>query len=441
MPVIIRLPAADAGVSVRMRRWWNLGWRAATSQGALAIADQGVVSAAGFATGILLGRTCGSAVLGVYSLALSIVLLARCVQNAVIVAPYTVFWSGKTAQRLPLFAGSVLVHQIGLTALTTLAVVALVPWLASKELPAPVIWTLAAVLPLLQWREFARYFELAHVRSAAALMLDAMASLPQIALLACLAWMGRLSVVGTYTILGATSLAVCLGWAWSRRRMFPIRGGRVAADWRQNWIFSRWVLASQLVGYVGPFVIPWLLAIVHGAAATGMLAAANQVVGLANTFVVGLANARCPQAAQAFNTGGAAALRRVLRMTTWLFAGPLALFCVLMFAGGNGLVVLLFGAKFAGCAPVISVLSLTLLVSSMGVAAGNGLWAIHRPHENFAGDLVTLVVTVAALVPLVHPLGVLGAALAGLAGTTAGTAVRCYRLLRLLHELSLSSDT
>ena len=88
---------------------------------------------------------------------------------------------------------------------------------------------------------------------------------------------------------------------------------------------------------------------------------------------------------------------------------------------------------------MISVLALSVLVSSFGIAAGNGLWAIHRPEANFAGDVATLLVTAAALrrsctrwacwaPPAVPAYG----------GTTGGTVVRCYRTAAIAAQLSMS---
>ena len=76
-----------------------------------------------------------------------------------------------------------------------------------------------------------------------------------------------------------------------------------------------------------------------------------------------------------------------------------------------------------GC-PLRTVLAFGLLASSLGVTAGNGLWAIERPQASFAADVCTLAVTLTAAFFLVYPLGAMGVAVAMLAGITAGTIVR-----------------
>ena len=60
------------------------------------------------------------------------------------------------------YAGSTLVHQGVLAVLASvglLAMLPLAPLLDQSLVPVAMIWTLAAVLPVLQLREFARSFE------------------------------------------------------------------------------------------------------------------------------------------------------------------------------------------------------------------------------------------------------------------------------------------
>ena len=96
---------------------------------------------------------------------------------------------------------------------------------------------------------------------------------------------------------------------------------------------------------------------------------------------------------------------------------------------------LVYGEKYAGAGPVISVLALAALAHAFGLTAGNGLWAMQRPAANFRADVWSLVVTIAAVFYLVGPLGVLGVAVAEFAGMFAGMIIRCFTLLRLMESV------
>src|SRR5690606_14089630 len=82
--------------------------------------DQAFVCGTNFLTMVFLGST-DEHELGVYQLGFSIVLLATCIQGALISAPYTVFGNRMDRDARAAYAGSTLMHQWALSALLTLA--------------------------------------------------------------------------------------------------------------------------------------------------------------------------------------------------------------------------------------------------------------------------------------------------------------------------------
>src|SRR6185369_14943605 len=107
-------------------------------------------------------------------------------------------------------------------------------------------------------------------------------------------------------------------------------------------------------------------------------------------------------------------------------------FLTLILTTGDWPARLVYGGKYAGTAPVLALLALNMLFNSLGVTAGNGLWAMDQPKANFTADVCTLCVTVLLVLCLVVPMGVLGAAIATVAGTATGVAVRSLTLVRLM---------
>ena len=82
----------------------------------LALADQGIVSFASFVTTILIGRLCGTQELGVYTLAISIAFFFVAVQDSLVTMPYTVYGNRLQGHARRRYAGSMLMHGVGLTA-------------------------------------------------------------------------------------------------------------------------------------------------------------------------------------------------------------------------------------------------------------------------------------------------------------------------------------
>src|SRR3954451_9669384 len=67
--------------------------------GAIAIVDQGVASAATFFASVIVGRSCGSTELGIYSLAFTLMLLCFAVQDALVIPALTVFYHDRAGGR------------------------------------------------------------------------------------------------------------------------------------------------------------------------------------------------------------------------------------------------------------------------------------------------------------------------------------------------------
>lgn len=418
--------------------------RPAVRQGTLSLVDQAVVSATAFATSVTVGRLCSKQDLGVFCLALTIVYLARAIQDQIVSAPYMIYCHRRHGEGQALYAGSALLHHLGLSALAVLFLAATLGLLTLGIGPAglaPVLWVLLAALPLLLLREFIRRVAIAHLHMATAIAIDVSVAAFQIGGLLLLAYFHQLTIPAVYRVMGAACALACGGWFLSKRRPLKFAWSPAVADWRHNWRFARWVLVSYLIGSSTPYVMPWILTAVRGEAEAGVLAASISIVGLASMFIVGVAAYITPKAALAFTQGGSKELRRVLRTASLVYGCIVGAFVVCVLATGDLLLVRVFGAKYAGYGGVVGIMSISMLLLSMGLTAGNGLWAIDRPKANLTADICTLTVNLTILCCLVQPLGVYGAALADLGGNLVGVSVRWVTLHRLLKTMQCANPS
>lgn len=407
------------------------------------VLDQGVVSGASFVTAVIIGRLGSREELGIYALALSLVRFVSGVQSELVCSPYIVFNVHRKGEALAAYTGSSLLHHLVLSSLWVAALVVLATVLSLGVGPgglAPVAWTLAAVLPFLVLRDYLRQLSLTHLRVTAALVLDVCVTVLQLGGLLILAFCQRLSVSGAFAVAGSACALACLGWLLIARQPLRLVPAQVGADWKQNWSFSRWTLAGFLVGTSTPYFMPWILALTHGEAATGVLAACATLVNFASTYVMGMINVVSPRAVAAYAREGADGLRTVMRRTVILFVLTVGPFCLFIIASGDLSVRLLYGNKYAGCGVVLALLALNALANSLSITAGNGLWALGRARANFLADVCALLVTWSVLLSTVGPLGAVGAALALLAGAVSGAVARTVILLRLLAAARVSPD-
>jgi O-antigen/teichoic acid export membrane protein len=441
--VLTKSAAAEATLrphrsgAARLAAW--AGGRALGSKAVFSIADQATLSLTNFATSVLIGRACGKAELGSYALALSVVLLARGIQEQLVAAPYMIYCHRRKGEELLAYTGSTLVHHLLLAVVAMLAVAGFGAWLAVDGQRAEMLWVVSALLgamPLVLLRDYIRGLCLARLELPALLGLDAAVACIQIGGLLLLVWQQALSVAAVYAVMGMACALASLGWFLGAKARFRIRRAEVLSDWWSNWSFARWALVSHLVGCCTPVIIPWLVTWCCGRSATGMFAASMTLVGFAGVLVAGLTNLAVPRASRAFARGGAAELKRATLEMAVTVSVPSAAFFVIALVAGDWAAVLIYGSQFQGTGPVLAAMALWLFCNSLGIAAGSALWAMERPAANLVADVAVIGITLAAVPALAYPFGILGAAWGMLAGAVAGMLLRWITVAHCLTRPS-----
>ncbi|MCA9187544.1 MAG: lipopolysaccharide biosynthesis protein [Pirellulaceae bacterium] len=417
------------------RLWQALFGDSLLAKGGWSLLDQAIVSGTTLVTAALIGRTSGKFGMGIYVLAWSLVHFIRGVQEQVIFAPYMVYCSHRTGTRARWYAGSSLVHLTAFIAVAALAlsIVAVVSWKWEAAF-AELAWLLPVVIPPMMLREFGRQYFFAHLQAAAATLLDGLVAAIQLSALAMLWSCDGLNVNRVFAAMGIASLVGSGSWLLLRRRAFQPRRRHAVVAWWHNWTFAKWALLSHLVGTTIPLLMPWILQLVHGEVVTGGFGAATTVVGLASMMIMGLSRYIAPKAVHAFARFGWPGLRTFLVKAGALYLLVSGGFLVVASFGGEALVGIIVSDS-GGSGTTMVFLAAALMATSIGMIAGNGLWAVDRPGDNFVADCVGVIVTLAATVVLVPSWSAVGAAAAMFGGSFSATVTRLFVLRRVVLKL------
>lgn len=402
---------------------------AAARQSLLSVADQVVASATTFLTGVAIGRVCAKDEFGLYTLGFSLFIFVMTLQTSLILTPFMVQLPRLGAEAARRYSGSSLVHQLLFATAAAASLLAAALFIGGTSL-GTVIGTVGAMLVFLLFRDYVRQLCFARLEYGRAFALDVLLMGFHFVALGILYTSGLLSAASSFIALGAASAITGLFWLGSTRDQRHFTAADVLVHFHQNWISARWLVASALIWSLGMNMYAWVVAAFHGAAMTGVWAAALGVMTLINPLMLGIQNAVGPRIMHAHARGGAVELRRVVRQTAIAFGAAVAAFSVLMLFAGEGLVMTIYGDKYSGNGALVFLLALNAAVLSVGFVVSRGLFALDLASVDFYVNCGALACFLIFGVALVRAYGPIGAAAAQLATNALATVVRTAAFAR-----------
>jgi O-antigen/teichoic acid export membrane protein len=353
--------------------------------------DQGVVSATSFLVLLMLARWASVEHVGYYAIGISIIALAIAVQDSLVTRPYAiqVFRPPLGAQA---HAFGALAFGILLSGVVALSLAATAAFLGHGSGLATLFLALAAIMPFVLGREFARRYSFANLRMREALLLDAAACAMLVLGLVLAHGFKPLTAATAMAVLGVASGTSLVAWCLIKRRSFANRAGAVTSTVRQSWGIGKWLLTSQVALQIQGYAAHWIALIVAGAAATGLYSACLSVVALANPFLFGFFNLLTPKYVRVYRHGGYRVLRRQAAVDTLILAVVMGAFTAFVASFGAVLMTYLFpGEAYSGGTGILTILSLSAAVGALGGPATVALATLERGRAQAAVSLAACV--------------------------------------------------
>jgi O-antigen/teichoic acid export membrane protein len=392
----------------------------------LALIDQVIVGGGNFVTLLLLGRLAGAENLGLFALVMTVFYLLMTVQESLVTLPYTIVVAKLNGPRHLQCSGAALTQSAVWAALVgiTLAVIAgSLYWFGENEQIVEIVAAFALVAPIFLIREFTRRFLFARMRLSRVLVMSAAGATTQIAALGLLASSGNLSAATALYAMGCGSAVAAFGWLWLSRGEFHFRRARSTYFVMKNWVLGRWIVASQATNVVASNMMLWLIAFWLGPTATGVFAACDSILRVANPIIMSLNNVLTPWTAIGFHNGGQARLNRIVWKATALLCLFLLGFTLIVSTIGGWILKNSFGSAYAEAWATLIVLAVNQLVAKSSLATGRAMLVLERPDINLMADVAGFATSL-IIAPLLLPLyGILGGACALLAGSIAMSGV------------------
>ncbi len=375
-----------------------------------ALIDQGLVSGANFLTNVLLARAFGVREYGVFALAWIAVLFANSLQYALVVTPMMSVGPKQEEKDRPSYYGAVLAQELFFAFFAALVMFASVrisirifPQWGIGDLAFPVSGaTLAYLL-----QEFLRRYLFCTRQSKRALTTDGVSYLCQVPIIF---WIGQRHIVtlsNTLWIIGATSLVgflVCFRWF----EPIVVDAGAFKTVFLRHWKISRWLAPTAFMQWGAGNLFLISAPIYYGAAASAALRAANNIVGVAHVWFLGLDNVVPAEAARQFRFSDTDGLTRYIKRVFLQWGAVTLAFASIVAAFPTFWLHLSYGEKYSQDGSVLRLYALLYLIIFTSGPLRAGLQALEYTAPVFWAYPLLIAFSVALAGPFARGLGLNG---------------------------------
>ena len=400
----------------------------ATQKSFVALADQIIVSATNFLTGVIIGRACVKEEFGLYMLVFTIVIFMMHWQHSLILVPYTFFSQRLKGKLNAQYTGSSLIQQLALSIFFFLAL--LISGLISFSGFGPVglihvMRTLAFFIIFILLREYIRNICFATMSMKTAFVIDCCVAFFQIGGLLLLVRFGMLSAQNTYCVVGIVCGITALTWLILNRQKFTLKDSHFFSIFWQNWTLAKFLLGSQTASVSSVEIFPWFITIFHGIGATAVFTACRLIVNIVNPVLLGAQNYLIPATNQAFVKGDIKEMNRIVIKYSIYIALIGGSISIIIISFSELLLGVVYENRYAGSGNVMSFLILSSFVRLMAIPFSTGLIAMEKATKDFMSNTLGLLVVCTFGLWITRLYGANGAAI-GLLGSSVLSTIAKY---------------
>ena len=390
----------------------------------MSLADQATISGVRFLTSVMIVRCAGKEELGIYSISFGFLVIATCIQDTLVSAPFTLFHSREEGDNRRSYQGSILIQVIALGIVSALAFA--LAWGVGGRLGISAelneaLGILAIATPFVLLREFARRVELARLRITTAFCIDATSGLIQLLFLGVLIQFNLLHVVGVYLATGASCAIPAFVWLFTAYRGNKYLRHSISSEMTRHWSVGRWPFIAQVVGVLHFQGVVWIVGWQLGTATAGLFAACNYVVYIINPLALGVCNSLSPLAVLTYRQSGVARVHSLIALAMVGMGTAIAVLSIFIYWNADILLTTMYNdPAFEGHGLLMLFLGINMTLGVAHMMNDQGVWAIEYPRWLLRSTLLTVVVTLVLALPFTREWGLNGAAWSMILGRFVG---------------------
>ena len=372
--------------------------------------DQALVSAANFVTNVLLARSFGVREYGVFALCWIAVLFVNSLQYAFVITPMMTVGPKQQQSYRPEYFGSVLLHE-GAFALLGATVMFCGVLLSKVFFPQWGVGSLAFPLAFVTvsylLQDFIRRYFFCIRRAKLALATDVTSYITQLPLLAVMARYHHLTLSSVLWVIGATSL---LGFVSCTPFYEKVTLSAVALRdvTSRHWKISRWLASSAFLQWGAGNLFVMAAPLYYGPAASAILRAAQNIVGVAHIWFLGLENIVPAEAARRMQSINLDAMLAYIRRVFFTWGSVTLLFVSTIAVAPEFWLKLTYGAKYSGEGSVLRLYALLYLITFVSGPLRSALLALEYTAPIFWAYPAMIAFSAALAGPFARKLGLHG---------------------------------
>jgi O-antigen/teichoic acid export membrane protein len=376
------------------------------------LADQLLISATNFVTMALVIKALpDAAAFGIFSLVYSALLFANIIQSALVTQPHNVLATSREGDAYRSFTSALGVMQIALVVgLTLLCGGAAIGSAAIHASITPLLIALVPSIFAWQLQEFIRRVLYTEGRLGGAFLNDIISYGGQIVVTAVLFHLHRLTGPSAMYALAITSAAAIVLGVWQIRGSIGRQIDRAAIT--ETWHFGKWLVGSEILSWCSSmYLYLYLLAMLVGAQATGILRASQLLYGPARVFSFFLQTILPIQFARTLAQGGESAMHKQILKGFGFVAILLGPYCLLMAIFPRMILTAVCKPEYAQYPRVLTLYSISAMLSYCTMVIMAALTARRQTRDVFMGNVYGSIVAAALAWPFIAKFGVSGAVL------------------------------
>ncbi|MDQ7786907.1 MAG: MATE family efflux transporter [Thermodesulfovibrionales bacterium] len=382
-----------------------------------AIIDQAIVSISNFFVAFFLARNISQYEFGIFSLGYAIMIFVNSIQYSIITSPMMVLSAPLEGQNKQAYFSSLAILQVYLGLILTIIMLS-IGILFNNFMIGKMIIVMSLIIFMYMGQEYIRRNLFAVLENSKALLNDFICYGTQMIGIVILFKFNKLSWESAFLTIGITSGIALLFGLYQIKGIWNMQSLDLRNVAKKNWIYGKWLLASNLATYTSSQAYLFISALMLGPSASGALRAVQNVFGPTHIFLSGFTNFVPQIATNRYISGGFSKLKEFLGKMAFVLVALIAFYGIIICSMPEYILNLFYKDRYAGYGYLLIIFAISYIVNTISLVLNYGLRVIQKTRVIFNAYIGSSIITAFVSIPLIHYLklegAVIGILLAGL---------------------------